>query len=227
VIGVPADVTDAASMRDLADTAFDAHGGVDVLCANAGVSGPPFGAVWEIDDDHWQRVLSVNVLGVVHSAAAFVPRMIDAGREGRIVVTVSIAAVSTSSMATPYYASKRGALAVVEALRRQVEASGAPITVSALCPGPVRTGIVEREQRFAPAPAPPPVSTPVGEHDIAARAVMGGAEVERLEPDEVASVVLDGIRSPRPYLFTHGNTRERILDWIEPVLAASDDVSRG
>ena len=86
------DVTDPAAVEALADRCFEQHGGVDVLCNNAGVLGPtPIGP----DSlDNWRWILDVNVLGVVHVINAFVPRMRarvgERGDEAHVVNTASI-----------------------------------------------------------------------------------------------------------------------------------------
>src|SRR5918999_4572306 len=71
------DVTDPASVEALAERVFEAHGAVDVLHNNAGVGHA--GPVEETTLDEWNRVLSVNLMGVVHGVHCFVPRMLRQG----------------------------------------------------------------------------------------------------------------------------------------------------
>lgn len=73
---MPTDVTDAASVERLAATAFEEHGGVHLLCNNAGVFSGGF--LWERTIADWEWVMAVNVYGIVHAIRSFVPRMLAA-----------------------------------------------------------------------------------------------------------------------------------------------------
>ena len=73
VLAVRTDVAKGAEVEALADRAFEAYGGVHVLCNNAGVS-PVTGASWELTEADWKWVLGVNLWGVLHGIRAFVPR---------------------------------------------------------------------------------------------------------------------------------------------------------
>ena len=86
-------------------------------------------------------MLGVNLWGVIHAVKAFVPRMIEGGDEGHVVVTSSMAGLACAAFSGPYQTSKFGAYAVAESLAHDLRASGIPIGVSALCPGAVNTRI--------------------------------------------------------------------------------------
>jgi short-subunit dehydrogenase len=155
-------------------------------------------------------VLSVNTLGIVHGIAAFVPAMLAAGREGHIVNTASIQGLTTATLACPYTASKHAALAISESLRLQLQ--GTPIGVSVLLPGPVRTNMMARARAHATRAGlalPPP--------DVASRSV--GGQVNYLEPADIAEIVAQGVRDKRFYLFTHPDSRRRVSERYERVLA--------
>ena len=83
------DVSDPASVEALANAVYDEDGAVDILHNNAGVGYG--GPVDETTLDEWQRVLGVNLMGVVHGIHFFVPRMLQQGRPGHIVNTASLA----------------------------------------------------------------------------------------------------------------------------------------
>lgn len=212
VLAVPTDVSDRAAVTALADRTVQRFGAVDVLCNNAGVLGPATGMVWEIPPEEWRRVWSVNTLGIVNGIGAFVPVMLAAGRPAHIVNTASMQGLTTSTVACPYSASKHAALAVSESLRLQLRALGAPIGVSVLLPGAVRTTMMARATSHAARaglPPPPP--------DAATLAV--GGPVEYLEPAQIAQIVVRGIRDNRFYLFTHADSRQRIDERYGRVLA--------
>jgi NAD(P)-dependent dehydrogenase (short-subunit alcohol dehydrogenase family) len=89
------------SNREAVDRAVAETGDVELLVANAGVSGPD-GATWEIDPADWWHVQEINVLGVHLCCRAVIPGMLERGG-GRIVITGSGAAYlpGSSSTATP------------------------------------------------------------------------------------------------------------------------------
>jgi NAD(P)-dependent dehydrogenase (short-subunit alcohol dehydrogenase family) len=169
-----------------------------VLCANAGVAGPWSDAEWTVPATEWQRVFAVNVMGIVHSLAACVPHMLESGSPGHIVITTSLASYLTTPSAAPYFASKHAALSIVETLRLQLAAHNAPISVSILCPDRVRTRVVEREPAYRYGP------------DAAASTVDPFAGPDVFEPDQVATIVIDGTLAGRYLLLTHDHSRAQI-----------------
>src|SRR6476659_6699961 len=143
-LGETVDVADAGSVRALAATVDRDLGGADLLCNNAGVFAG--GLIWECPDSDFEWVMGVNFYGIVHGIRAFVPGMIERGRPGHVVNTVSAAGLFPSAFSAPYTCSKFAALALTESLAGELAASGAPIGVTALCPGAVHTGIGHSER---------------------------------------------------------------------------------
>ena len=119
-----------------------------VLCNNAGVF--QGGLIWECTDADFEWTLGVNLLGILHGIRAFVPRMLAAGTEGHVVNTISMAGLATTPFSGPYDVSKFAAMAATECLAHDLASVGAPIKVSAVCPGLVDTGI-SRSRRNRPA----------------------------------------------------------------------------
>jgi NAD(P)-dependent dehydrogenase (short-subunit alcohol dehydrogenase family) len=111
----------------------------DVLCLNAGIVGTMMGPPWEVPTEEWRRVLGVNLLGVVNGLRAFVPRLVAAGRPGRILITASLAGLVTFPAGGAYAASKHALVAVAEQAALALEHT--PITVTLLCPALVRSGM--------------------------------------------------------------------------------------
>lgn len=147
---LPADVTDAAAMRDAFAAIAAADGGLDAVFANAGIpAGPgflasdgrriPAGAIENIPEELWRQVLDVNLHGVFHTIQAAVPHL-KARKGGRIVVTTSVAGTKTSpGVGTPYLATKAAIAHLVRQLA--VELAADNILVNAIQPGPFRTRI--------------------------------------------------------------------------------------
>ncbi|SNS38330.1 NADP-dependent 3-hydroxy acid dehydrogenase YdfG [Sphingomonas laterariae] len=139
-IAVPTDVTDPAALVALADTAWASFGGVDYLFNNAGIMAT--GYSWEIEPARWDASINVNLKGILHGIRAFVPRMIAQGR-GHIVNTASVGGFGASPLMAPYSVTKFAAVALTESLHAELAMIGAPVGVSLLAPGPVKTGIFD------------------------------------------------------------------------------------
>jgi NAD(P)-dependent dehydrogenase (short-subunit alcohol dehydrogenase family) len=137
------DVTDAAAVDGVMRAAAEWGSGLHVVFANAGISagpGPvlPEGRLAAVDDARWQRVLDVNLTGVLHTVRAAAAHM-DTGY-GRIVVTSSLAGVRADPLVGyAYTATKAGVVALVR--NAAIELAGRGILVNAIAPGAFVTGI--------------------------------------------------------------------------------------
>src|SRR5918992_1944896 len=133
------DVSDPASVEALAERVFEADGAVDVLHNNAGVGHA--GPVDETTLEDWQRVIGVNLMGVVHGIHYFVPRMLRQGRPAHVVNTASLAGLVAVAGLGPYATSKHAVVGLSESLNAELAPRG--IHVSAICPGFINTPIVD------------------------------------------------------------------------------------
>ncbi len=151
---VRTDVTDAEAVQALAAATLERFGAAHVICNNAGVttrSDPWFGPL-----SAWHWVLGVNLWGVIHGVRAFLPTLMEQG-EGHIVNSASIAGL-VPGFGAPYDASKHAVVALSEDLYKTLAGMGVPIGVSVLCPGWVRTRIMDAGRNWTAAlgEAPPP-----------------------------------------------------------------------
>lgn len=176
-LAVPTDVTDPAALQALADKAWAAHSAVDLVFANAGVLQSGFS--WEIIAEQWQRVIDVNLTGVVNTLRAFVPRLIAAERPARIVNTASVGGFLPSPMMAPYSATKFAVVALTECLAGELKLIGSPVEVSLLAPGPVKSEIFREA---------PPESAQQFHQYMTALLDQNG-----LTPDAFAALVLDAV----------------------------------
>lgn len=133
------DVSDPAAVEAFAEAVFAAESGVDVLHNNAGIGHA--GAVDETSLEEWQRVLGVNLMGVVHGIHYFVPRMLSQGRPAHVVNTASMAGLVAVAEMAPYCTSKHAVVGLSESLNAELQPRG--IHVSAICPGFINTPIVD------------------------------------------------------------------------------------
>jgi NAD(P)-dependent dehydrogenase (short-subunit alcohol dehydrogenase family) len=137
------DVCDFDAVNRLVENMVKTHGRLDYMFNNAGIGILGEARHYEIQD--WYRVLNVHVRGVVHGVQAAYPRMVAQGF-GHIVNTASMAGLVPSPWMVSYSAAKHAIVGLSSALR--LEAAAAGVRVSVLCPGLVRTPIVEGGGKF-------------------------------------------------------------------------------
>lgn len=134
------DVTSETQVAAARDAAADALGGIDILVANAGITGPNT-TVWEYPVDAWRKVLDVDLTGIFLCCRAVVPAMI-AQNYGRIVATASIAGKEGNPTASAYSAAKAGVIALTKSLGKEL--AGHDIAVNCITPAAARTRIFEQ-----------------------------------------------------------------------------------
>jgi NAD(P)-dependent dehydrogenase (short-subunit alcohol dehydrogenase family) len=130
------DVTDAAAVQAVVDDVCRRLGRLDILFNNAGIS--TAGEVLDLQLDHWQRVIDVNLMGTLHGIHAAYPAMVRQ-RSGQIVNVASLAALIGYPTNTPYAAVKAAIVTLSYSLRVEAEAYG--VKVNVVCPGYVDTEI--------------------------------------------------------------------------------------
>jgi NAD(P)-dependent dehydrogenase (short-subunit alcohol dehydrogenase family) len=133
------DVTDPDAVEHAAEVAVDHFGKLHVACNNAGIVAG--GNSWELPLSEWHRVIDVDLWGVIHGIRAFVPRILASGEPGYVVNTASMAAVTAIPGIGPYTASKHAVLGISDGLRAELAAIGAPVGVSAVMPGMIKTAL--------------------------------------------------------------------------------------
>jgi len=195
VAGVKADVSLKREIQRAAEATIARYGAVNILVNNAGVGGGgPYGG-WS--DQEWEWTIGVNLMAVVWGIEIFAPLIERTGEAGHIVSTASMAGL-VAPISSAYGATKSAVVALSEALRREMAPRG--IGVSVLCPGFVRTRIMEYH-RYLPDRFDRALQTAVeaGLGSELAKpsraAVAAGAD-----PDYVGELVREGIEDDWPYI---------------------------
>jgi NAD(P)-dependent dehydrogenase (short-subunit alcohol dehydrogenase family) len=133
------DVADRDGVLRLADTVHDEHGTLDVLVNNAGVGMSARFLDMRLED--WDWIISINLMGAVHTCHAFGPAMVERHR-GHVVNVSSGLGYTPRATEPAYVTTKAGALALSQCLRADWHRDG--VGVSAVCPGVINTPIISR-----------------------------------------------------------------------------------
>ena len=157
ILAQEADVADPEAMTELEADVAARFGGTDVLMLNAGI-GPDSGVLGP--RDAWERMLAVNLWGVVNGAQAFLPGMIARGRPGAVIATGSKQGITTPPGNPAYNVAKAGVKVFAEALAHELRNTpDCQLTAHLLIPGFVFTGLTRGERTEKPAAAWTPEQT--------------------------------------------------------------------
>lgn len=138
-IGLTADAGVEAEVKSYVARALKEFGGIDVIYANAGISGG-YVPVVEQTVEMWQEILRVNLIGPFLAIKHVVPHMVSQ-KKGAIICTASVAGIRANAGPTPYSASKAGVISLVQTTANELYGTG--IRVNAICPGLIETGMTK------------------------------------------------------------------------------------
>jgi NAD(P)-dependent dehydrogenase (short-subunit alcohol dehydrogenase family) len=179
ISAIAADVADEAAMTALYAEAEKARGPVDIVVANAGMSGSSPAQRTSLSD--WQRTLDVNLTGSFLTVKPALAGMTSA-KSGRVVFVASTAGLKGYAYVAPYVAAKHGVVGLMRALATELARTG--VTVNAVCPGFVETDMLEESVRR--------IVDKTGRTVEQARASLAATNPQGrfIQPQEVAAAVL-------------------------------------
>jgi NAD(P)-dependent dehydrogenase (short-subunit alcohol dehydrogenase family) len=209
LMGVQVDVSSRDAMKKAADFVEAKFGPVSLLFNNAGIN--LFQTAEDSSYDDWDWVMGVNLHGPINGVMTFVPRMIAAGKGGYIVNTASMASFLAAGVPAIYNTTKFAVRGLSESLRASLAAHG--IGVSVLCPGLVKSYIYASNDIR-------PESLKRGAKPVDAAGVKRLADIHEfgMEPDVIASRVLEAMRENRFHIFTHPEFKDEIGELFTEVL---------
>lgn len=214
VIGVRTDVSDPVAVEALAQKTIDAFGKVHVLCNNAGVGGGR-GLAWETSLKDWEWVFRVNFWGVLHGVRTFLPIMLAQDEEAHVVNTASMAGITPG--AGPYTVSKHAVVSLSEGLYSHLKMIQAKVGASVLCPGWVHTNLLDSD-RNRPTGLRNENEAPPNEVEAGIRAFVEQQVAGGMEPGDVATIVLEGIRNEQFWITTTNEFDGAIRGRMERIL---------
>lgn len=211
-LSLQADMTDAAAVDAVAAAVYDRHGAVHVVVLNHADQTPGSARLIDPELDAWQRMISVNLFGVLNGVKAFVPRMIRGGEHGHVLATVSgTALLGVMYGIAGYVVSKSAIITLMECLHGQLRDAGADIRAGLVFPPLTRT-----------MPMADMMCEMLNQH---------GAPWVVADPDEVAVSVVEAIEKDSFWAhatidddarLTGGKHRER-MEWEAGMLRARTD----
>jgi NAD(P)-dependent dehydrogenase (short-subunit alcohol dehydrogenase family) len=224
-LGIGVDVTSAPSLAAAAREIVARTGGVNLLCANAGVLAR-VGPLADHSIGDWEYTLSVNVMGVVKTVAAFLPALRASAPDAHIVNTASLGGL-TSDVRAPlgaYIASKYACVGYSEMLRAELAGEG--IGVSVLCPGVVASNLTGTSAENRPGAFGAQSAVPL------AAAGAGGASaplpvVQAMPAEDVGPILIRAIRANRFHVLTHPLTKPLVERRFRAMLEDFDFAAGG
>jgi NAD(P)-dependent dehydrogenase (short-subunit alcohol dehydrogenase family) len=138
-IAVAADAGREADVAAFVTQAVEAFGGLDVIHANAGISGGLV-ALLEQTVELWQEILRINLIGPFLAIKHAAPHLLKQGK-GSIICTASVAGLRANAGGNPYSASKAGVISLVQTAANSFYDTG--VRVNAICPGLIETGMTQ------------------------------------------------------------------------------------
>ena len=206
------DVADADAVERFAEEVCAEHGVPDVVVNNAGIG--IAGAFLDTPAEQFDRVLDVNLGGVVNGCRAFARRLVERGTGGHVVNVASMAAYAPLSSLSAYCTSKAAVYMFSDCLRAELDAAGVGLTT--ICPGLINTNIVSATGFHAP----DGLATAVPARRAQLEKMF---ELRRYPPEKVAGAILAAVRArkairpvtPEAYLL-YGTSR-----WLPPVLRST------
>lgn len=188
------DVRDRAAVQAAIDAVVAEHGRLDLLFNNAGIS--LGGQTHEMSGEYWDRILDVNLMGVVNGLLAAYPVMVAQGF-GHIVNTASGAGLVGPPLTVAYSTTKHAVVGLSTTLRPEAALHG--VRVSVLCPGAVETPILD---------ARPPADLPPQPDDVlTAREFLAKFRLRPMPPGRFAEDALRGVARNRAIIVTPASTR--------------------
>lgn len=180
----PFDVGNYQAMADFAKDVHAACGSLDILINVAGIA--LFSQIEDMSHNNWEKVIKVNLWGVIHGLECFVPEMIRTGNGGHIVTISSTAGIIGLPWHVVYAGTKHALVGMSEVLRYDLKKH--KIDVSVVCPGAVNTGLVKTVEIHA-------------DRDVTDKLKRHFLKVA-ISPERVADIIIDAIRKRKFLVIT-------------------------
>jgi NAD(P)-dependent dehydrogenase (short-subunit alcohol dehydrogenase family) len=196
VLTLAADVTSAGEVEAAARLAERSFGEVHLAANVAGIIGPADRPIWEVPAEEVQRLLDINLGGVLNGIRAFVPLLVEHGQPAVVINMASMAGFMATGARALYVMSKHAVVGLTEALRFQLAERHRQVRAMLVAPGPVSTPLLEAaEHQGGWRPDAPPI-----------------------RPAEAATRILRALDAGEFYVFTNPGSESRISGRFDEIL---------
>jgi NAD(P)-dependent dehydrogenase (short-subunit alcohol dehydrogenase family) len=216
------DVSKATEVEALGRATFERFGAPHLVFNNAGVGCG--GLIWESTQADWEWVLGVNLMGVAHGIRVFTPMMLaaakaDAGYEGHIVNTASMAGLQNMPNMGVYNVSKHAVVSMSETLHHDLALVTGQIAASVLCPYFIPTGIAQ-SQRNRQVDAAESVPRVTKSQLVADAMISKAVSAGKVSAADVAKLVFDAVAAKQFYIYSHPQALATVQTRLEDVVQA-------
>lgn len=214
------DVSRAAEVEAMAAAAVERFGVPHLVFNNAGVGAG--GLIWEHTLADWEWVIGVNLMGVAHGVRVFTPLMLqaarrDAGYEGHVINTASMAGLVNPPNMGVYNVSKHAVVSISETLFHDLSLVTDQVHAHVLCPFFVATGI-HQSGRNRPQALSDPTGKPTPSQLIAQAMTDKAVSSGKVTAAMVAQMVMDALRDDRFYIYSHPKALGSVQTRLEDVM---------
>lgn len=143
-LALQADVSEWGAVQQMVEAALRHFGHLDIVVANSGVASR-VAPLWNLDVDHWHKVINVNLHGVFYTCRATVGHLVER-KSGTVILISSIGADQCAPMGAPYYVAKAGVNALTKSLAKECAPAG--VRVNCIAPGIISTDMGDRMIKF-------------------------------------------------------------------------------
>lgn len=194
IVACDADVRDYTALVAAVSEGVNTFGRLDIVVANAGISSPA--PTLEMSEEIWQDMIDINLTGVWKTLKAAVPRVIDGGRGGSVVIISSLAAVHANENTAHYSASKAGLVMLMKVLAKELAPHS--IRVNTVHPSTVATPMILNDATYRL--FRPDLENPTRADFEEAARTLNRLPVAAAEPQDITDTVLHLVSDAARYV---------------------------
>jgi len=213
---VRTDVSKREDVEALAQKTLDVFGAVHLLVNNAGVGAGT--TIWDSTWEDWEWVIDVNLWGVIHGVKVFMPIMLEQDVESHIVNVASIGGLLPYHPSAPYQVTKHAVVGLTENLNQTLAERNSKVKASVLCPGWVKTAILNSGRNRPPELQNKPDTLSDRHAAVKSYREMQDALAAGISVEEVADHVFKAIENEQLYVLTENKYLPKIRERMENIL---------
>ena len=223
VLAVPTDVSKVDDVERLLQATLEQFHAVHLLCNNAGIFSAEDAMLplWQVPQAEWQRMVDINLWGVIHGIRIFTPVMLQQDTTCYMVNTASMAGIGVGELFGIYGMTKHAVVSLSETMHQQLNARQAKLHVAVLCPGFTSTSIINSEaSRYQQVVEVSEANAMGQEEKQKLQWVLQGVR-DGVHPAQVAQTVFQALRQKAVYIFTDSGALDFARDRFENIVQRS------